>query len=178
MLTSCPGSLDLPHDSGGSLLASTIDGQQQVVRGGLIIDRDGDLFKFVLQFLRDGELDVEFLDSGLKQRPAREAVYFRLPDLERKLVASVAAARPKETSSVFLRVSTHDLSIIGPDPLGVVPKLPRPLPAQPHHGPDAEKWVYGTWVPALIRLYGQAGYKVQSMLRGRREMELHILFQR
>ncbi|KAL6053477.1 BTB/POZ domain-containing protein kctd12 [Balamuthia mandrillaris] len=53
--------------------------------GRVFIDRDGELFKFVLQFLRDGDLDVEDMDKHLVARLRREAAFFCLQELEQKL---------------------------------------------------------------------------------------------
>jgi hypothetical protein len=54
---------------GELLLACMINGHQLVggADGRIFIDCDGELFKFILQFLCDGDLDVEFFDNGLKQ---------------------------------------------------------------------------------------------------------------
>jgi hypothetical protein len=61
-----------------SMLSRMFSGRHELKRrpdGRIFIDRDGELFKFVLQFLRDGDLDVASLDSGLQARLKRS----RLP---------------------------------------------------------------------------------------------------
>jgi nitrate/nitrite-specific signal transduction histidine kinase len=53
-----------------SMLAAMFSGRHELEKdddGRVFIDRDGELFKYVLQFLRDGELDVSQLPTGVKQ---------------------------------------------------------------------------------------------------------------
>jgi hypothetical protein len=76
----------LRHDS---MLAAMFSGRHELKRradGRVFIDRDGELFKYVLQYLRDGDLDVEDLDQVLRRRLKREAAFYCLPGLEGKLV--------------------------------------------------------------------------------------------
>jgi hypothetical protein len=70
------------------MLAATFSGRHELKRradGRIFIDRDGELFKYVLQYLRDGDLDVEHLDQGLRKRLKREAAFYCLPGLAEKL---------------------------------------------------------------------------------------------
>jgi predicted flavoprotein YhiN len=53
--------------------------------GRVFIDRDGKLFKYILQFLRDRDLDVEVLRNDVVTRLKREAAFFCLDELENKI---------------------------------------------------------------------------------------------
>lgn len=74
-----------------SMLAAMFSGRHELEKdddGRVFIDRDGELFKYVLQYLREGELDRFQLPSGVKQRLKREAAFYCLPKLEEKLFAA------------------------------------------------------------------------------------------
>lgn len=76
------------HDS---MLAAMFSGRQPLRRtpdGRVFIDRDGKLFRHILQYLRDGYLDVEALDKDLREQLRREASYFCLTELEERLTAA------------------------------------------------------------------------------------------
>eukprot|EP01117_Protostelium_nocturnum_P009183 TRINITY_DN3288_c0_g1_i3.p1 TRINITY_DN3288_c0_g1~~TRINITY_DN3288_c0_g1_i3.p1 ORF type:complete len:201 (+),score=55.67 TRINITY_DN3288_c0_g1_i3:100-702(+) len=49
------------------------------------IDRDGEMFKFILQYLRDGDLGIQFMDPLTKDRLKREATYYCIDQLVDKL---------------------------------------------------------------------------------------------
>jgi hypothetical protein len=100
--------------------------------GRIFIDRDGEVFKFILNYLRDGDLVVDCLDSGLKERLKCEAAYFCLPELERKL--STGATEDRLPPSVYLRVlwstfayydDPSPMRLLGPDPLDIHARLPK-----------------------------------------------------
>lgn len=77
-LTSCEGSrLHEDFSSGGSNLPSDAKGRK-------FLDRDGVLFRYVLDFLRDGTLN---LPEGFREkaRLRKEATHFRLDGLVRLL---------------------------------------------------------------------------------------------
>jgi hypothetical protein len=66
--------------------------------GRVFIDRDGEVFKLILQFLRDGDLNVAHLDQGMRERLRSEAAFFCLTGLEEKLLAAASApGLPKQT---------------------------------------------------------------------------------
>jgi hypothetical protein len=93
----------LRHDS---MLAAMFSGRHELKRradGRIFIDRDGELFKYVLQYLRDGDLDVEDLDQGLRKRLKREAAFYCLPVLEGKLTTGVM--EKGQPGSIYLRVT-------------------------------------------------------------------------
>jgi hypothetical protein len=71
-----------------SMLARMFSGRHEIKRradGRVFIDRDGERFRHILNYLRDGDLDVEHLDEGTRKQLKREAVYFCLHELEAKL---------------------------------------------------------------------------------------------
>ncbi len=74
-----------------SMLAAMFSGRHELKRRAdrrVFIDRDGELSKYVLQYLRDGDLDVAYLDKGLRERLKREAAFYCLPGLEKKLATN------------------------------------------------------------------------------------------
>ncbi|XP_060089577.1 BTB/POZ domain-containing protein KCTD12 [Heteronotia binoei] len=80
-------------------------------KGRFFLDRDGFLFRYVLDYLRDGELVLpERFPERARLR--REAEYFQLPDLARRLAA---AAAPPPRFSALLR----DPSVCADDPPGL-----------------------------------------------------------
>jgi hypothetical protein len=88
-----------------SMLAAMFSGRHELKRradGRIFIDRDGELFKYVLQYLRDGDLDVEHLDQGLRKRLKREAAFYCLPGLAEKL--TTGAVDKGQPGSICLRV--------------------------------------------------------------------------
>lgn len=80
---SCPG--DLPKDS----------------KGRFFFDRDGFLFRYILDYLRDSEL---FLPEFFKERRRlqREADFFQLPELSRRLTAATSNAEDTESEDAEL----------------------------------------------------------------------------
>ncbi len=76
-----------------SMLARMFSGRHELKRrpdGRVFIDRDGDRFRHVLNFLRDGDLDVELLDEATRKGLKREAAFFCLPQLDALLDAKRA----------------------------------------------------------------------------------------
>ncbi|KAL6080360.1 BTB/POZ domain-containing protein kctd6 [Balamuthia mandrillaris] len=69
----------------------------------VFIDRDGELFKFVLQFLRDGDLEVKYMDMNLVARLRREAAFFCLHELEEKLDGVLTNVQENEEAEKNLR---------------------------------------------------------------------------
>jgi hypothetical protein len=68
-----------------SMLARMFSGRHEVKRradGRVFIDRDGERFRHILNYLRDGDLDVELLDEATRKGLKREAAFFCLPELE------------------------------------------------------------------------------------------------
>ncbi|XP_015283967.1 PREDICTED: BTB/POZ domain-containing protein KCTD12-like, partial [Gekko japonicus] len=78
-------------------------------KGRFFLDRDGFLFRYVLDYLRDQELVLPERFPE-RSRLQREAEYFQLPDLARRLAA--AAAPPPPRFSALLR----DPSVCADDP--------------------------------------------------------------
>eukprot|EP01117_Protostelium_nocturnum_P017608 TRINITY_DN7198_c0_g1_i1.p1 TRINITY_DN7198_c0_g1~~TRINITY_DN7198_c0_g1_i1.p1 ORF type:complete len:191 (+),score=45.46 TRINITY_DN7198_c0_g1_i1:497-1069(+) len=84
-----------------SMLASMFGGNFDVQKrhdGRVFIDRDGEVFKFILQYLRDGELDVDYLDELTKRRLLKEASYYCISGIETLLKASLeyTPLKPRE----------------------------------------------------------------------------------
>jgi hypothetical protein len=74
-----------------SMLARMFSGRHEIKRrpdGRIFIDRDGEVFRHILNYLRDGELDVEHLDEGTLKQLKREAAYFCLHELEARLAGN------------------------------------------------------------------------------------------
>ncbi len=98
------------------------------------IDRDGELFKYVLQFLRDGELDVSQLPTGIKQRLKREAAFFCLPKLEEKLGCDVEAKALPGSVLVEVRVAygknVEPRFVTQGDPLHLADRFPKIPPSK------------------------------------------------
>ncbi|KAL6065278.1 BTB/POZ domain-containing protein kctd6 [Balamuthia mandrillaris] len=76
---------------------------QRAADNRVFIDRDGELFKFVLQFLRDGDLEVKYMDMNLVARLRREAAFFCLHELEEKLDDVLTNMQEKEEEEKNLR---------------------------------------------------------------------------
>ena len=55
--------------------------------GSIFIDRDGEHFKLILNYLRDGKLPSG-LSNDTREALAAEAEYYRLEDLVERLTAS------------------------------------------------------------------------------------------
>lgn len=156
-----------------SMLAAMFSGRHELKRradGRVFIDRDGELFKYVLQYLRDGDLDVAYLDKGLRERLKREAAFYCLPGLEKKL-----ATDSRLPSTVVLRIGLQPpspggaygelppsgettITIRGREPLNIQPRLPKP-PRKTH---EYEEYVYNQLLPAVLDLYSTACYWLVS----------------
>ena len=70
-----------------SLLATMFNGRHNLQReadGSFFIDRDGTNFRFVLNYLRDGESSVDIIPDNVKllQELVSEAEFYRLPNLK------------------------------------------------------------------------------------------------
>uniref|UniRef100_A0A8D3CQL8 Potassium channel tetramerisation domain containing 12.2 n=1 Tax=Scophthalmus maximus TaxID=52904 RepID=A0A8D3CQL8_SCOMX len=67
-------------------------------KGRFFVDRDGFLFRYILDYLRDSELSLpEFFKE--RRRLQKEADFFRLPGLSGRLAAAAAAASTSSSSS-------------------------------------------------------------------------------
>uniref|UniRef100_A0A914D888 Potassium channel tetramerisation-type BTB domain-containing protein n=1 Tax=Acrobeloides nanus TaxID=290746 RepID=A0A914D888_9BILA len=64
--------------------------------GKVFIDRDAELFRYVLQFLRDGRRVVLPDDVSLLKQILREAEFFGLMELQALIAENIAAARQAE----------------------------------------------------------------------------------
>lgn len=167
-----------------SMLAAMFSGRYELERdqdGRAFIDRDGELFKHVLQYLRDGRrLDVSELAAGVRQRLKREAAFYCLPALERQLDQAAAGGGDgdgRPPASVFLRVTVNRTVVVGregvlPDrdaifsvqgsPWPIAERLPVPemtLPRCRGSGyseslvKDEETWWWGSFIPALLACF-------------------------
>ena len=56
------------------------------------IDRDGTHFRYVLNYLRDGQVDLPPNDTALHSELAREAEFYQLPELKAQALAALARA--------------------------------------------------------------------------------------
>jgi hypothetical protein len=164
----------LRHDS---MLTAMFSGRHELKRradGRIFIDRDGELFKYVLQYLRDGDLDVENLNQGPRKRLKREAAFYCLPGLEEKLAdGSINRDLPR---SIYLRVTVAP-SIRAPgkgfipegkvftvqgSPWDIIPQLPLPTMTIPSKRPgngywskmmDQDNWWWNEFIPALLSCF-------------------------
>ncbi len=182
-----------------SMLAAMFSGRHELKRradGRVFIDRDGELFKYVLQYLRDDDLDVEDLGQGLRKRLKREAAFYCLPRLEEKLTTgAVDTAQP---ASIYLRVTVTtsvrtrvegvtakgEVFDVQGSPWDVMPRLPQPAMSPstlgdiPYHSYqaywsdvlDEENWWWNTFVPALLGCF--PGYHLASAPSGTSERQL------
>jgi len=74
-----------------SMLTAMFSGRHELKRradGRVFINRDGELFKYILQYLRDSDLNVAYLNKGLRERLKRKAAFYCLPGLEKKLMTN------------------------------------------------------------------------------------------
>ncbi|KAL6080358.1 BTB/POZ domain-containing protein kctd6 [Balamuthia mandrillaris] len=93
------------------MFSGRFDLRKRAEDGRVFIDRDGEVFKFVLQYLRDGDLEVEDMDLNLVRRLKREAAFFCLKELENKLKAHLTAEekrdekqRPKKAKHFWVKL--------------------------------------------------------------------------
>lgn len=147
-----------------SMLAAMFSGRHELEtddEGRVFIDRDGKLFKYVLQYLRDGDLDVSAIPAGVKERLKREAAFYCLPELAEKL--STVATKGLLPDAVFLRISAGPGRVYcdGPDPIKILPRLPSTSGVQGQG--EAISFVLNTWLPALMDAYETAGYKLKPI---------------
>ncbi|KAM6446470.1 BTB/POZ domain-containing protein KCTD12 [Liasis olivaceus] len=79
-------------------------------KGRFFLDRDGFLFRYILDYLRDQEL---VLPEGFPERNRlrREAEYFQLPELVRRLAAAGASPAPPRFAGLL-----RDASVCADDP--------------------------------------------------------------
>ncbi|XP_044293835.1 BTB/POZ domain-containing protein KCTD12 isoform X2 [Varanus komodoensis] len=89
-------------------------------KGRFFLDRDGFLFRYILDYLRDQELVLPERFPE-RSRLQREAEYFQLPDLVRRLAA---AAAPTARFSGLLR----DASVCADEPPGALGYLEAEFP--------------------------------------------------
>ncbi|ELR13903.1 K+ channel tetramerization subfamily protein [Acanthamoeba castellanii str. Neff] len=130
-----------------SMLAAMFSGRHELEKdddGRVFIDRDGELFNYVLQYLREGELDLFQLPSGVKQRLKREAAFYCLPKLEEKLGSDAEAkALP---GSVHLAVLVYYGPGVEPrfitqgDPLHLADRFPKLQGSYPDQSVVRELW--------------------------------------
>ena len=68
----------------------------------MFIDHDRELFRFILQYLRNGNLNMLQLSLALTERLKCEATYFCLAKLEKKLSSTTAVVDGSLPDSVYL----------------------------------------------------------------------------
>uniref|UniRef100_A0A8D2L984 BTB domain-containing protein n=1 Tax=Varanus komodoensis TaxID=61221 RepID=A0A8D2L984_VARKO len=73
-------------------------------KGRFFLDRDGFLFRYILDYLRDQELVLPERFPE-RSRLQREAEYFQLPDLVRRLAAAAAPTASLATLAITWRSS-------------------------------------------------------------------------
>lgn len=140
-----------------SKLAMLFSGQQELRRrpdGRVFIDRDGEMFKYVLHYLRDGDLHVESLDRTVREQLKLEAIYFGLSELERKL-----QTLPPE--DIYLQVSwntrTEKYEVRGNHPRSVT--FPEPAAEA---GKEEEENTISSVIARVTQAYSRVGYKLTN----------------
>ncbi|KAI9348852.1 BTB/POZ protein [Pilaira anomala] len=102
-------------DVGGTIYRTTLDTLVEseylfnLVNGGwmegsseqnnIFIDRDGFLFRYILLYLRTGEVSIE---KNHRESLKNEAEFYLLPELTRKINVMIEAEKPKETTYALL----------------------------------------------------------------------------
>lgn len=102
-------------DVGGTIYRTTLDTLVEseylfnLVNGGwmegtlekndIFIDRDGFLFRYILLYLRTGEVSIE---KHHRESLKNEAEFYLLPELTKKINVLIEAERPKETTYELL----------------------------------------------------------------------------
>ena len=79
------------HSSGGSHFPLELDD-----KGAVFLDRDPQLFRYILNYLRDGSLPLSSLSAATKLGLLREARYFGLSGLMREVQAEVREMKKRE----------------------------------------------------------------------------------
>uniref|UniRef100_A0A8D0DVP8 Potassium channel tetramerization domain containing 12 n=1 Tax=Salvator merianae TaxID=96440 RepID=A0A8D0DVP8_SALMN len=121
----------------GSLLWRMFSQQEEAElprdsKGRFFLDRDGFLFRYILDYLRDQELVLPERFPE-RSRLQREAEYFQLPDLVRRLAAATTP-----TAVATTRISTgllRDASMCADEPPAVLGYLEAELPEAGGGGP-------------------------------------------
>jgi hypothetical protein len=121
----------------------------------VFINCNSKLFKYVLQYLHDSDLDTSDLSLGVKKRLKHEAAFYCLPKLEEKLSAGgpVDSNLPPQFFWQVFRLNSC-LCIAGPDPLGIKKNL---------HSLSQDMWdslVWDKWVPKILQHAEQFGYSM------------------
>jgi hypothetical protein len=160
-----------------SMLAAMFSGRHQLEKdddGRVFIDRDGELFKYVLQFLRDSELDVSQLPTGIKQRLKREAAFYCLPKLEEKLGFDADAKALLGT--VYLAVEravdkTGVASFITlGDPLHLADRFPK---LQTNHRYQDDEEVEKLWITGVLPVILEAYHNYHLISVKKRNSSTH-----
>ena len=75
------------------------------------IDRDGKHFRYILNFLRDGQVELPAADAQLHRELAREADFYQLPELKAQALAALARAHDGAVGGVT-RLPTKVLQVL------------------------------------------------------------------
>jgi hypothetical protein len=157
-----------------SMLAAMFSGRHELEKdddGRVFIDRDGELFKYVLQYLRERELDLFQLPSGVKQRLKREAAFYCLPKLEEKLgsdaeakalpgsvhlaveLVRVGSAEQRQFSNSIFGSTPQNVEfgfVTQGDPLHLADRFPKPPPASAFGGALDPSVVNELWITRVL----------------------------
>jgi hypothetical protein len=167
------------------MLAAMFSGRHQPAPrssdGRHFIDRDGDLFRYVLRYMRDGDLDVEDLDQGLRKQLMREAAFYCLPGLEKKLKRSArrALASQQELEQEQKCESEPEGILLGlhetdPGVFRITGQHPAGVPARVRSMWSTKAPSYADAVAKLTAIYHQAGYRLTTCVAPR--SGLYVLF--
>jgi hypothetical protein len=151
-----------------SMLAAMFSGRHELKKraadGRVFIDRDGKAFGYVLQFFRDGDLDVENLARGLRDRLKREACFYCLSALEDRLtpghedpVSVCLLFYPTHRANQYVTVGEH----------------PRDLAKDAGSFSAPNVW---SALAVLVGMYQGAGYRLISAANTDARKQQRLLF--
>lgn len=112
--------LRFPDTSFDSLLDPKVDDATEILRdpeGHIFLDRDPDMFMFVLEFLRNGRLSVASYSVDLLERLDAEAKFFRIQQLQQEVSESRKRLDPNFKEKSMNIASDRPQSVARPQQL-------------------------------------------------------------